>query len=175
MSSGFCTTCTAQSPEGSPPFVVVAADGGDRYWRARSNGDEPELTVVINEFLTCSSMPASGRAVGRAGGRWAVDGALLLAERHTSSLRWPRRVWRCGSRKDSRPAAFDSAQDFDVHGVLASLTALLDRCRIDCERSPCPNEDGYPFGYSSARKTRSVSITSVFGLIGMTMRFSFCL
>lgn len=34
---------------GIPPFVVVAADGGDRYWHARSNGDNPEM-MVVNEL-----------------------------------------------------------------------------------------------------------------------------
>ncbi len=118
---------------GVPPFVVVAIDGGERYWHRRHDGDDPEAMVV-------DELPLMLQQQGIIATRWAVAGwsmggygALLMAERHpkfTAVAASSPAVWfRSG---DSRPGAFDSAEDFATHDVLASLESLPAQVRIDC-------------------------------------------
>ena len=118
---------------GVSPFVVVAIDGGERYWHRRHAGDNPEAMVV-------DELPLMLQQQGIIVGRWAIAGwsmggygALLMAERHpkfTAVAASSPAVWfRSG---DTRPGAFDSVQDFASHDVLASLQSLPAAVRVDC-------------------------------------------
>ena len=118
---------------GVTPFVVVALDGGERYWHRRQGGEDPEAMVV-------DELPLMLEQQGIIVERWAIAGwsmggygALLLAERHPKfsavAVSSPAVWFRSG---DTRPGAFDSAEDFASHDVLASLQSLPAAVRIDC-------------------------------------------
>ena len=118
---------------GVAPFVIVAADGGEGYWHQRRSGDDPEAMVV-------EELPRVLEREGIVAGRWAIAGwsmggygSLLLAERHQRFMAVAASspaVWFRAS--DTRPGAFDSAEDFAAHDVLASLDKLPHQVRIDC-------------------------------------------
>ncbi len=117
---------------GVTPFVVVAIDGGERYWHRRSDGDDPEAMVV-------DELPLMLQQQGIVAERWAIAGwsmggygALLMAERHpkfTAVAASSPAVWfRSG---DTRSGAFDSVDDFASYDVLASRKSLPAAVRID--------------------------------------------
>jgi S-formylglutathione hydrolase FrmB len=118
---------------GVAPFVIAAVDGGNRYWHRRRDGDDPEAMVI-------GELPAQLAKAGITAGPWAIAGwsmggygALLLAERHdrfVAVAASSAAVWFHG--RDTRPGAFDSAEDFARHDVLADLASLPPAVRIDC-------------------------------------------
>lgn len=118
---------------GVAPFAVVAVDGGNGYWHRHANGDDPEAMVTeeLPAFLATQGIDASAWAI--AGWSMGGYGSLLLAERHAKFVAVAASsaaVWFRGG--DTRPGAFDSAEDFAAHDVLADLTRLPARVRIDC-------------------------------------------
>ncbi len=112
---------------GGPPVALAAADGGDRYWHPRADGDDP-LGMLTHELLPL--LAARGLETARVGVMgWSMGGygALLLA-RESSAGRLP------GTRVVAAAAAspalfadasarsagsFDSADDFVRWGTLA--------------------------------------------------------
>jgi enterochelin esterase-like enzyme len=113
---------------GVPPFVVVAADGGDHsYWHPRADGTDSQR-MLVEELLP--RLSASGLDVRRfAVGGWSMGGygALLLAE-----ALGPRRVAAVvpdspaivNRWQDSAGGAFDSEEDFAAHDVLELSRSL---------------------------------------------------
>lgn len=135
---------------GVPPFVVVAADGGEGYWHRRRDGDDAEAMVV-------EELPKVMASAGVAAGAWAIAGwsmggfgSLLLAERHPMfvavAASSPAVWFKAG---DTRPGAFESAEDFAAHDVLGSLERLPAHVRIDCGTSD-------PFASTSAAMLRRI-------------------
>ncbi|WP_370288593.1 alpha/beta hydrolase-fold protein [Nocardioides sp.] len=67
--------------DGVPPFALASIDGGDRYWHARADGDDP-ARMVVEEFLPL--LRRQGLDVGRlALAGWSMGGFGAL---HISSL-----------------------------------------------------------------------------------------
>ncbi len=114
---------TAAIEAGSPPFAVVAADGGDHsYWHRRSSGEDPQAMIVDELLPTLESRGLRTDRVGLGGWSMGGYGALLLAQ-----VLGPARVavvavdspalWNRAS--DTAPGAFDGRDDFNAHDVIA--------------------------------------------------------
>ncbi|OKJ03001.1 hypothetical protein AMK19_28260 [Kitasatospora sp. CB01950] len=71
--------------DGVPPFRVVAVDGGDGYWHARSPADDPMamLTDELPGWLAARRLPEPSRVLGISMGG---SGALQYARAHRGRL-----------------------------------------------------------------------------------------
>jgi S-formylglutathione hydrolase FrmB len=108
---------------GTPPYAVVAVDGGDHsYWHQRASGVDPPAMIADELFPV---LAGRGLRTDRfAVGGWSMGGygALLLAERLGPSriaavaVDSPALWTRAG---DSAAGAFDGRADFLAHDVLA--------------------------------------------------------
>ncbi|GAB3072715.1 alpha/beta hydrolase-fold protein [Nocardioides zeae] len=121
---------------GMPPVALASIDGGNAYWHARADGDDPGA-MVVDELLPL--LADRGLDTGRLGFLgWSMGGfgALRLA-----GLLGPGRVgavaalspalWR--DFDDTAPGAFDDAADFDavtVMGRQGDLDGIP--VRVDC-------------------------------------------
>jgi enterochelin esterase-like enzyme len=113
---------------GTPPFAVVAVDGGDHdYWHPRTSGVDAQK-MLLDELLPL--VASHGLRVDRfAVGGWSMGGygALLLAEKlgpdriAAVAVDSPAIWQRAG---ETAPGAFDSAADFARHDVLRGVAAL---------------------------------------------------
>lgn len=113
---------------GTPPFALVAVDGGNHsYWHRRTSGEDPQV-MILDELLPV--MDRQGLRTEHFGlGGWSMGGygALLLAERLG-----PARVAVCAVDSpalwtragDSAPGAFDGKADFAAHDVIAQHAQL---------------------------------------------------
>ena len=125
---------------GVPPFVVVAADGGDHsYWHRRADGTNPRQ-MLLEELLP--QLAARGLKVGRfAVGGWSMGGygAILLAEslgaRRVAAL-VPDSPAIVARFEDAGGGAFDSVEDFATHDVLTHAPRLAGiPTRVTCGTS----------------------------------------
>ena len=108
---------------GTPPFALVAVDGGNHsFWHHRKSGEDPQ-TMITDELIPV--LAGRGLPTARFGvGGWSMGGygALLLAERLG-----PVRVAVCAVDSpalwlhagDSAPGAFDDRTDFRANDVFA--------------------------------------------------------
>lgn len=128
---------------GVPPFAVVAVDGGgDTYWHARANGDDP-LAMIVDELLPL--LREQGADVGRVGViGWSMGGygALLLARRlgparTAAAVASSPALFRShADARASNPRAFDGPDDFARNDVFAGLDGLRGiPLRVDCGTS----------------------------------------
>jgi enterochelin esterase-like enzyme len=134
---------------GAAPFALASVDGGGHtYWHRRTDGDDPQA-MLTEEFL-----PMLGRRglitsrFGVLGWSMGSYGALLLAEtvgaqRVAAVAVDSPAVWQ--RAEDAAQGAFDDAQDFHAHDVLART----DRLSNIPVRVACGNRD--PF-YAAARE-----------------------
>jgi enterochelin esterase-like enzyme len=121
---------------GASPFAIASVDGGDHgYWHPRR--DEDPAAMVTNEFLPL--LGARGLDVSRVGLLgWSMGGygALYLAgalgqERVPVAVAESPALW--AQAGESAAGAFDDAQDFDDHSILAHLPRLAGiAVRVDC-------------------------------------------
>lgn len=64
---------------GTPPFALAAADGEDRFWHARADGDDPQA-MLTDEFLPLLARQGLRTdVIGLTGWSMGGYGALLLA------------------------------------------------------------------------------------------------
>ena len=113
---------------GTPPFALVAVDGGDHsYWHRRNSGEDPQA-MITDELMPV--LAGGGLRTARFGvGGWSMGGygALLLAERLG-----PTRVAVCAVDSpalwlhagDSAPGAFDDRTDFRANDVIGQHARL---------------------------------------------------
>ena len=128
---------------GTPPFALVAVDGGpDTYWHRRANGDDP-IAMITDELLPLLSR--EGARTGRFGViGWSMGGygALVLAE----TVAAPRVAAAVASSpalfpsyenaRRTNPRAFDGPEDFVRNDVFARLNRLAGvAVRADCGTS----------------------------------------
>jgi S-formylglutathione hydrolase FrmB len=116
---------------GTPPFVLVAVDGGaNTYWHRRANGDDP-IAMITDELLPL--LARQGARTDRFGViGWSMGGygALVLAE----SVGAPRIAAAVASSPAIFPSyddarrtnhqAFDGPADFARHDVFANLGGM---------------------------------------------------
>ena len=125
---------------GTPPFAVVAVDGGDHtYWHRRASGQDPQAMLTGELLPLLSAHGLQTRRVALGGWSMGGYGALLLAERLGSSritavaVDSPA-IWRRAS--ESAPGAFDDPTDFTAHDVLAGAADLAEiPVRVSCGTS----------------------------------------
>jgi S-formylglutathione hydrolase FrmB len=136
---GYPNYLAAAVRAGLPPFALASVDGGDRYWHARRDGEDPG-DMVLDEWLPqlaeAGLAAARSDRIGFLGWSMGGYGSLLLASRLG-----PKRVAAIVAESpalwlkagDSAPGAFDDAADFHAHDVFARR-AVLSRIpiRIDC-------------------------------------------
>ncbi len=145
---------------GTPPFTIVGVEGGNGYWHARADGDDAGR-MVVEELLPL--LAKRGLAVDRIallGTSMGGFGALLHAERLG-----PERVAAVGALSpalwrrfdDAAPGAFDTAEDFADHDVIAGRERLAGiPTRLDCGRDDAFADacrsllDGAPDGVEGA-------------------------
>lgn len=126
---------------GVPRFALASVAGGNGYWHARRNGDDPGR-MVVEELLPLLAGHGLATGVtdrlGLLGWSMGGYGALLLAETLGA-----RRVAAVGAMSaalwerpgDSVAGAFDDREDFVAHDVFARRAALHGiTVRIDCGR-----------------------------------------
>jgi len=114
---------------------VAAVDGGvHSYWHARDDGTDTGR-MVLNEFVPLVRDRLDVERVAVLGWSMGGYGALLLAEQSPSTfsavVSSSGAVWeRAG---ETAPGAFDDAEDFAAHDVIA-MSDRLDAAhtRIDC-------------------------------------------
>ena len=131
---------TQSVQRGTPPFAVVAVDGGDHtYWHRRASGQDPQAMLTGELLPLLSAHGLQTRRVALGGWSMGGYGALLLAERLGSSritavaVDSPA-IWRRAS--ESAPGAFDDPTDFTAHDVLAGAADLAEiPVRVSCGTS----------------------------------------
>lgn len=130
------TYLAAVVADGTPPMALASIDGGEAYWHARADGDDP-AAMVVEEFLPL--LRRRGLDTRRVGlGGWSMGGYGAL---HLAGVLGRRRVaavaamspalWE--SYADTAPGAFDDERDFQestVMGRQASLRGVP--VRVDC-------------------------------------------
>lgn len=136
---GYHTALASVVRAGTPPFALVAVDGGDRYWHPRAAGDDSGA-LVTGELLPM--LAARGLAAGPqdrlAWLGWSMGGygALLLA-----SERGPERTAAVAAISpavfprpgDTPQGAFDDREDYLRHDVWSRRDLLSQiPLRIDC-------------------------------------------
>ncbi|MCO6005504.1 alpha/beta hydrolase-fold protein [Actinoallomurus purpureus] len=127
----------------SPPFALVAVDGGpSTYWHRRASGDDP-LAMITDELLPrLRRQGASTDRFGVIGWSMGGYGALLLAE----TVGAPRMAAAVASSPALFPSydnarrtnhqAFDDAADFARNDVFSRLDRLKGvPTRVDCGTS----------------------------------------
>jgi poly(3-hydroxybutyrate) depolymerase len=137
----------AMTAAGITSFASVTVDGGDTYWHARADGDDP-IGMIIREVLPRAA--AGGLRTGQigiVGESMGGYGALLLAEQLARPSLLPGPVITAAARSalpepaavaalspaifasyadalSANRTAFDSQADFDNNDIFASLPAL---------------------------------------------------
>ncbi|GGL85285.1 hypothetical protein GCM10011594_01200 [Nakamurella endophytica] len=149
---GYDRFLAAATASGVPPFALATVDGGNTYWHRRRSGDDPQR-MITDEFLPL--LARQGLRTGRVGlAGWSMGGygALLLGE-----TLGPARVAAVAATSpalfadypSSSEVAFDDADDFRAHDVIAGAAALSGiPVRVDCGRDD-------PFA-DQVRRLRSV-------------------
>ncbi len=127
---------------GTPPYALASIDGGEAYWHARADGDDP-AAMVVDELLPLLSR--HGLDTGRLGFLgWSMGGYGAL---HLGGVLGPSRVAAVAAMSpalwheyaDSAPGAFDDAADLAANTVLGRQSDLDGvAVRVDCG-------DGDPF------------------------------
>lgn len=128
--------------DGVPPFALASIDGGDRYWHARADGDDP-AGMVVDEFLPLlrrqgldvSRLALAGWSMGGFG---ALHIASMLAAGASSEPVGLRAVAALSPALwhefgDTTRGAFDSASDLAAvtpFGRQRTLRGLA--VRVDC-------------------------------------------
>jgi S-formylglutathione hydrolase FrmB len=121
---------------GSPPIVLVGADGGVGYWHRRASGDDAGRMLFDELVPMLHARGFRTERIGLMGASMGGYGALLWSERLGR-----RRVAAVGAMSpaiwhrypDSAPGAFDSAADFAAHDVFAGIRRLSGiPVRVDC-------------------------------------------
>jgi enterochelin esterase-like enzyme len=139
LTLGYPNFLAAAVHAGLAPFALAAVDGGDRYWHARRDGEDPGA-MVLNEWLPrlaeagLAARPAD--RIGLLGWSMGGYGALLLASRLTTTrvaavVAESPALWLHPG--DSARGAFDDAADFRANDVF-KRRKVLSRIpiRIDC-------------------------------------------
>ena len=123
----------------TPPFVLAAVDGGDRYWHPRADGDDPlgmllwDFPIVLAQHgLPVNTFAALGWSMG---GYGALVAAAQAPDRIVAVAATAPALW--GSFEDASPGAFDSAEDWRTWGDPATLASRVAKAhlRIDCGES----------------------------------------
>jgi hypothetical protein len=125
--------------DGTPPFAIAAADGGDHdYWHPR-RGTDP-AGMIVHEFLPL--LAGRGLRTDRIGlFGWSMGGygvlylaGVLRARRVAVGVAESPAIWRHSYQ--SVAGAFDDAADFDNHAIFGRLGRLRGiALRIDCGAS----------------------------------------
>lgn len=134
----------AVTERGTPAFGLACVDGGDSYWHLRADGED-RMAMLADEFLplVASRHGLGARGRPRAVVGWSMGGygAILAGEQHPGTFAGVAaasaavfltydEVLEVGSD------AFDSAEDFAAHDVVAGAPRLAGTpVRIDCGRA----------------------------------------
>lgn len=136
MDLGFPALLDAVVRDGARPFGYVTVDGGPRsYYHPRADGTDAGAMVIGELLPKLKSAGFDISRLGLCGFSMGGFGALRLAATYRSQVRAAAAtapaVWtRAG---DSPPVAFDSADDWRTHGLMADPTVLQGiPLRIDC-------------------------------------------
>jgi S-formylglutathione hydrolase FrmB len=113
---------------GSPPFAIVAMDGGDHnYWHRRANGDDPQAMIISELLPRLASKGMRTNRIAVFGWSMGGYGAFLLAE----TLGRSRVAFVAADAPalwlhpgDSAAGAFDDADDFRRNDVFAGRPRL---------------------------------------------------
>lgn len=124
---------------GTPPFALAAADGEDRFWHPRADGDDPR-GMLVHEFLPLlSGRGLSTDRIAVTGWSMGGYGALLLAATlgrrrvAAAAVGSPALFDSSEQALELVPHAFDGAADYRRHDVHRMTTALDGiPLRIDC-------------------------------------------
>jgi len=121
------------------PFALASVDGGASYWHRRVSGED-RMAMLVRDFL-----PMLARWYGLARGPvalvgWSMGGygALLAAEEHPTrfaavAAASPAIFQSYDDMRAGPGDAFDSADDFAAHDVIAGATRLAQiPVRVDC-------------------------------------------
>lgn len=121
---------------GTAPFALASIDGGEAYWHARADGDDP-AAMVINEFLPLLATRGLGTdRIGLLG--WSMGGFGVL---HLAGILGPRRVRGVAALSpalwheydDTPSGAYDDAEDFARVSVMDRQSDLDGiAVRVDC-------------------------------------------
>jgi S-formylglutathione hydrolase FrmB len=65
-------------------FAVICVDGGDTYWHARTDGDDPTSMIVHEVLPRAAAAGLATQRIGLTGLSMGGYGALLLAEQFTA-------------------------------------------------------------------------------------------
>lgn len=120
----------------TPPFALVAVDGGpSSYWHRRANGEDP-IAMITDELLPL--LGRQGARIDRFGViGWSMGGygALLLGSR----LGPARTAGICAvspglymAYRGARPGAFDSIEDWRRNSVFGLPALASIPIRVDC-------------------------------------------
>jgi hypothetical protein len=134
---------TSSIAGGGTPFALACAEGGDRYWHPRADGDDP-LRMLTDELLpalraeriTTDPMGVLGWSMGGYGAllwaRLAGEGALPDGVRLTAAVAESPALFR--SYAAATRGAFDSPEDFARWGDLLARPGVPDSValRVDC-------------------------------------------
>ena len=129
---------TATVRNGTPPFAIATADGGqDSYWHRRANGNDPGY-MLSQEFLPL--LAGRGLNTGRYGVLgWSMGGYGALLHvlqdkvKPVAAGAMSPALWH--SYDDVQPGAFDDAADFARNQVFGRRGEFEDvAVRIDCGR-----------------------------------------
>jgi len=119
---------------------VAAVDGGSTYWHARDDGTDTGR-MVLEEFVPLVRERMQVERVAVLGWSMGGYGALLLAERSPDTfaavVSSSGALWLRG--EDTAPGAFDDAEDFAAHDVIA----MSDRLDVASTRVDCGDHDWF--------------------------------
>jgi predicted esterase len=136
---GYPNFLAAAVRAGLPPFALASVDGGNRYWHARRDGEDPGR-MVLDELLprlaVAGLAAATSDRIAFLGWSMGGYGSLLLASqvgpgRVAAIAAESPALWLRASNR--AVGSFDDAADFRAHDVFARR-AVLSRIpiRIDC-------------------------------------------
>ena len=121
---------------GTPSFALASIDGGEAYWHARSDGDDPAAMVVDELLPLLAGHGLDIRRLGFMGWSMGGYGALRLggilgASRVAAVAAMSPALW--DDFADSAPGAFDDETDFTDAAVLGRQSDLDGvAVRVDC-------------------------------------------
>jgi S-formylglutathione hydrolase FrmB len=136
---GYPNFLAAAVRAGRPPFALASVDGGNQYWHARRDGEDPGKMVLDEWLPRLAQAGLAARAADRiAFLGWSMGGygSLLL-----SSQLGPARVAAIVAESPAlwlnaharALGSFDDAADFQAHDVFARRELLSKiPTRIDC-------------------------------------------